>query len=78
MTRLIALITISIIAGSNIGCVVAVGNKGCRNHQHMQAVELNNEIYVVDVRTNKVRKIPRSMIDNASIANESTGNDRKN
>ncbi len=70
MTRFVTLLAVTAIALSHIGCVVAVGNKGTYSAkpQHQQVVELNDEIYIVDVKTNKVRRIPRTEIENAEIA----------
>ncbi len=71
MTRFATLIAITAVTISNMGCVVAVGNKGTfSNPRHLQAVELDNDIYIVNVKTNEVRKIPREKIENAEVAHE--------
>jgi hypothetical protein len=60
------LATVVALAAVNSGCVVAMGNKGsAKGYAQRQAVALEGNIYVVDVRTGDVKRIDRSRIDGA-------------
>lgn len=66
MRKWMGLATVVALVAMNGGCVVALGNKGsAKSYQQRQAVAMEGNIYVVDVRTGEVKRIERSRIDGA-------------
>ncbi len=55
MRRVIVLMLLAGLALSNVGCVIAIGTKEVPHHKRVVAVD--GEIYIVDVRTQGIRKI---------------------
>ncbi len=57
MRRVAICLMLSVLALSQMGCILAVDVKGWPHDR--QVIEIDGEIYVVDIKTNGVRKISR-------------------
>ena len=68
MRKRMGMACLAAICLANVGCVVALGNKGtlagdwCRK----QAVALDGKIYIVDVRSGEVCVVTEAALDSAS------------
>lgn len=66
MRRIGFLAVVTALVLSNLGCVVAMGNKGTlRTLGEKQAVAVNGEIYLVDVNRKTVSKFDAETVDHA-------------
>lgn len=57
MRRVAICLMLSVLALSHIGCILAVDVKGWPHDR--QVIEIDGEIYLVDLKTDRVRKISR-------------------
>lgn len=57
------------------GCVVAMGNKGTLRPCDRQAVVVNDQVYIVDVRRGCVRKLDPSLVQEAAVVTQSELNE---
>ncbi len=69
MRKRMGMACLAAVCLANVGCVVALGNKGtlAGDWCSKQAVTLDGKIYIVDVRTGEVCAVAEAALDSAPL-----------
>jgi hypothetical protein len=70
MNRILCAIVLGLLALSSTGCVWAAGNRTRIESSNRQAVAVDGEIYVVNVKSGAVWKVDQARLETADPFNE--------
>lgn len=55
MRKLVSILPMIAVTLSSVGCVMVIGSRELPDHKHV--VQIDDELYIVDVKTKRVKKL---------------------